>query len=105
MAFDVDGVNIFFHQLVLLLLFDPKLFHRADLYAVLGGGQHLNLQKQHKYVKNNQKNLKKIYEILIREEKPIENNMNELANILDIQIGKSKYNESIKEILSGKELQ
>ena len=31
--------------------------------------------------------------------------MNELANILDIQIGKSKYNESIKEILSGKELQ
>ena len=60
MAFDVDGVNIFFHQLVLLLLFDPKLFHRADLYAVLGGGQHLNLQKQHKYVKNNLANVQKI---------------------------------------------
>ena len=57
------------------------------------------------YKRRHQKNLKKIYEILIREEKPIENNMNELANILDIQIGKSKYNESIKEILSGKELQ
>ena len=46
--------------LVLLLLFDPKLFHCADLYAVLGGGQHLNLQKQHKYVKNNLANVQKI---------------------------------------------
>ena len=79
---------------LLVVEVDGYKYHKKD-----------NKQKERDILKNNQKNLKKIYEILIREEKPIENNMNELANILDIQIGKSKYNESIKEILSGKELQ
>lgn len=99
--FDLDFINLTTYiNIINISYFIKELKDDKNNYK-----RYFYYDTNDKYIKNNQKNLKKIYEILIREEKPIENNMNELANILDIQIGKSKYNESIKEILSGKELQ
>ena len=99
--FDLDFINLTTYiNIINISYFIKELKDDKNNYK-----RYFYYDTNDKYIKNNQKNLKNIYEILIREEKPIENNMNELANILDIQIGKSKYNESIKEILSGKELQ